>query len=245
MLSKTAPAECKQHTNQDSTQIKTAHKSRQQHTNQDSTQIKTAHKSRDECCNRTSFCVWFKATQKHTFELWKLYLLKLLQHLHHWWKDQKTRFTFCESGLLSEWLLSEGLLWECLLWECLLWECLLSECLLWECLLSECLLSEFWSFGLWKENSGLLVFGKTRFTEGFSGPLWFMKCQSPVHENGVLCTEVSQWEQTFVHTELCRKCTKVSAHGTPVYSCGNLSENWGTPVKTYKLWGLQWKLENL
>jgi len=69
--------------------------------------------------------------------------------------------------------------------------------------------------------------------------------QSPVHENGVLYTEVVQWGTTSVHTEVERKYTEVAARGTPVYFRGNLSEKLGIPVKTYKLWGLQWKLENL
>jgi len=38
------------------------------------------------------------------------------------------------------------------------------------------------------------------------------------------------------------KYTEVKVRGTPVNFRGNLSENSGTPVKTCKLWGLQWKL---
>jgi len=45
------------------------------------------------------------------------------------------------------------------------------------------------------------------------------KCKSPVHENGVLCTKVSQWGQSCVHTEVCRKYTKVSGRaGLPFTS---------------------------
>jgi len=53
-----------------------------------------------------------------------------------------------------------------------------------------------------------------------------------------------QWEKTLVHTEVCRKYTKVLARETPVYYPGNIKENWETLMKTCKLWGLRWKLEN-
>jgi len=62
--------------------------------------------------------------------------------------------------------------------------------------------------------------------------LWF---QSPVYENGVLCTKVSQWGQTCVHTEVCRTYTKVSARGTPVNFRGNLSKKLRSPLFKFTL----------
>ena len=83
--------------------------------------------------------------------------------------------------------------------------------------------------------------------------------QSPVHENGVLCTRVSQWGQTCVLEQIelqakllnyflgsnksninqYRGLAKMyqgfgARAGTPVYFRGNT----GTPVKTCNLWKL-------
>jgi len=66
-------------------------------------------------------------------------------------------------------------------------------------------------------------------------------CQSPVHENGVRHTNE---KSTSVYRGKAQTYREVAARGTPVYFRENLSENLGLPWKL-KVWGLQWKLENL
>jgi len=67
------------------------------------------------------------------------------------------------------------------------------------------------------------------------------RCQSPVHENGVRHTNE---KSTSVYRGRAQTYREVAARGTPVYFRENLSENLGLPWKL-KVWGLQWKLENL